>query len=56
MDIVRPVADLQLVIPESSRGTGGEVGNTMATVVELAAVCRVGKQTVRAEADLSRVN
>ena len=55
MDIARPVTDLQLVIPESSRPTGGVVSHAVATVVELAAVGRVGKQAVGAEADLGGV-
>ena len=53
---MRPVTDLQLVVPECSRATGGEVSQAVATVVELAAVSRVSIETVRTEADLSRVN
>ena len=52
---MRPITDLQLVVPESARATGGEVSHSVTTVVELAAVCGVGKQPVRAQADLSGV-
>ena len=49
------VTGLKLVVPESARATGGEVSHSVTTVVELAAVCGVGKQPVRAQADLSGV-
>ena len=56
VDILRPVANLKPVIPESSRTTGGEVSNTIATVVEFPAVCRVRIETVWIETDLCRVH
>ena len=55
VDVVRPVTDLEVIIPQSSLPAGGEVSHAVAAVVELAAVGRVTVQAVRCEADLCLV-